>query len=125
MRNAALAKVFCLSFAMFCCCLPVLGSPRDATIVRLDGTSVSSRQVDDTVNRLIAAAHVTGAGVALFHDGNVVYARAYGFRDVEKKLPLTPDSVMTSASLSKAAFATVVMQMVQAGTLSLDKPIKQ
>ena len=81
--------------------------------------------MDDTVNRLIAAAHVTGAGVALFHDGNIVYAKAYGFRDTEKKLPLTPDSVMTSASLSKAAFATVVMQMVQAGTLNLDKPIHQ
>lgn len=71
------------------------------------------------------AAHVTGAGIALFRDGKVAYLRAYGLRDVEKNLPLTPDSVMTSASLNKAAFATMVMRLVQAGALDLDKPIGQ
>lgn len=71
------------------------------------------------------AAHVTGVGLALFHHGEVVYLKAYGLRDVEKKLPLTPDSVMSAASLTKAAFATVVMQLVQRGVLDLDKPIEQ
>jgi CubicO group peptidase (beta-lactamase class C family) len=101
---------------------PTLAQSR---ITRLDGTTISSQQVDETVNHLIGAAHVTGAGIALFHDGNIDYLKAYGFRDTEKTLPLTPDSVMTSASLSKAAFATVIMEMVQAGTLNLDKPISQ
>jgi CubicO group peptidase (beta-lactamase class C family) len=38
-------------------------------------------------------------------------------------LPLTPDSVMTAASLTKAAFAYLVMQLVDDGVLDLDKPI--
>ncbi len=92
---------------------------------RLDGGTIAPAQIDATVNGLIEAAHVTGAGIAIFHDLRVVYLKAYGFRDTEKKLPLTPDSVMTSASLSKAAFATVVMKLVQQGTLDLDKPIYQ
>ncbi len=71
------------------------------------------------------AARVTGAGVALFHDGRIAYLKAYGLRDQEKNLPLTPDSVMTSASLNKAAFATMVMRLVQAGDLDLDKPVAQ
>ena len=61
--------------------LPTLAQSR---VTRLDGTSISSQQVDDTVNRLIAAAHVTGAGIALFHDGNIAYLKAYGFRDTGK-----------------------------------------
>jgi CubicO group peptidase (beta-lactamase class C family) len=71
------------------------------------------------------AAHVTGCGIAIFHGGKIAYLKAYGLRDTEKGLPLTPDSVMTSASLSKAAFATVVLRLVQAGVLDLDKPIYQ
>jgi CubicO group peptidase (beta-lactamase class C family) len=94
-------------------------------ITRLDGGKLTPAQIDSTVNRLIQAAHVTGAGVALFHRGKIVYLNAYGLRDTEKGLPLTPDSVMTAASLSKSAFATFVMRLVQRGTFDLDKPIEQ
>lgn len=94
-------------------------------ITRPDGTELTPAQIDSTVNRLIQGAHVTGAGVALFHDGKIVYLKAYGLRDTEKRLPLTPDSVMTAASLNKSAFATVVMRLVQREALDLDKPIEK
>ena len=96
-----------------------------ATISRLDGSRITPAQVDTTVNRLLEAAHVTGAGIAILHHGKVVYLKAYGMRDTEKKLPLTPDTVMPAASLTKAAFATVVMRLVERGVLNLDKPIEQ
>ncbi len=95
------------------------------SIIRPDGGKLTPAQIDSTVNRLIQAAHVTGAGVALFHRGKIVYLNAYGLRDTGKGLPLTPDSVMTAASLNKSAFATVVMRLVQRGTLDLDKPIEK
>lgn len=94
-------------------------------IARPDRVSLTPAQIDSTVNRLVQAAHVTGAGVALFHHGKVVYLKTYGMRDAEKNLPLTPDSVMTAASLTKPAFATVVMQLVERAVLDLDKPIDQ
>jgi len=94
-------------------------------IQRPDGSSITAAEVDATVNKLIVAAHVTGAGIAVFHHGRIAYLKAYGLRDTEKNLPLTPDSVMTSASLNKAAFATLVMLLVQEKTLDLDKPIQE
>jgi CubicO group peptidase (beta-lactamase class C family) len=92
---------------------------------RLDGSTIAPAQIDATVNQVIQAAHVTGAGLALFREGKVVYLKGFGMRDTEKGLPLTPDSVMTAASLTKSAFATVVMRLVQAGKLDLDRPIDQ
>ncbi len=92
-------------------------------IVRLDGSTISPTQVDATVGRLMKAAKVMGTGIALFNYGKPVYVKAYGFRDTGKKFPLTPDSVMTAASLSKSAFAYTVMQLVQERKLDLDKPI--
>ncbi|HET6207463.1 MAG TPA: serine hydrolase [Terracidiphilus sp.] len=100
-------------------------SSEPPSIPRPDGGKLTSAGVDATVQRLMQAGHVTGAGIALFHDGRIAYMKAYGLRDQEKNLPLTPDSVMTSASLNKAAFATMVMRLVQAGDLDLDKPIGQ
>ena len=94
-------------------------------LTRPDGSTLTPAQVDATVNRLLGAAHVTGASVALLHRGNVVYLKSYGLRDTEKNLPLTPDSVMTAASLTKSAFATVVMRLVKRGTRNLDEPIEQ
>ena len=98
---------------------------QQAAIVRPDGTKLTPAQIDSTVDRLIQAAHVTGAGIALFHHGNIVYLKTYGLRDTENNLPLAPNSVMAAASLTKAAFATVVMRLVQRGQLDLDKPIEQ
>lgn len=99
-------------------------APQEA-ISRPDGGKLIPAQIDSTVNGLIQAAHVTGAGVALFHGGKVVYLKAYGLRNTEANLPLTPDSVMTAASLTKSAFATVVMRLVERGELNLDTPIEQ
>jgi CubicO group peptidase (beta-lactamase class C family) len=95
------------------------------TILRLNGSSLTSTEVDATVTRLMKNANVTGVGIAVFHDGKISYIKAYGQRDTEKGLALTPDSVMPGASMSKAAFATVVMQLVQRGVLDLDVPIQQ
>ena len=100
-------------------------SPSSTVIQRLDGSKLTTSAVDEEVTHLIEAAHVTGVGIAIFHHGQISYLHAYGLRDTEKGLPLTPDSVMTSASLSKAAFATVVMKLVQQGKLDLDKPVEQ
>lgn len=50
------------------------------------------------------AAHVTGVGIAVFNRGEVAYIKKYGARDTENRLPLTSDSVMTAASLTKNVF---------------------
>ena len=48
------------------------------------------------------AAEVPGIGIAIINRDQVVYEKAYGFRDTEKKLPLTTDTVMAGASLTNA-----------------------
>jgi len=95
------------------------------TIRRLDGTTISAAEIDATVTHLMQAAEVPGVGIAIFNDHKIAYMKAYGVRDKEKKLPLTPDSVMTAASLTKSAFATMVMELVEQRVVDLDKPVYQ
>lgn len=104
---------------------PVSLAAQQLPVMRLDGSKITPSQIDTAVVQSMEAAHVTGAGIAIVNDGKVAYLKTYGFRDKEKHLPLTPDSVMTAASLTKPAFATMVMQLVQERVVDLDKPVYQ
>jgi CubicO group peptidase (beta-lactamase class C family) len=101
-----------------------LHAAEPAAIVRIDGTTISRGEIDTTVQRLMAAARIPGIGITLLDRGDVVYSRAFGFRD-DKQQPFTQDSVMTAASLTKVAFAYLVMQLVDAGRLDLDEPVQE
>src|ERR1700749_3846996 len=98
---------------------------QQAMISRLDGSKISAVEIDKTMTRLMKAAEVPGASIAIFNIGKVTYLKAYGFRDEEKQLPLTVNSVMTAASFTKVAFADLVMQLADREELNLDKPIYQ
>jgi CubicO group peptidase (beta-lactamase class C family) len=102
-----------------------LADGQPATVTRLDGSTIPAAEIDGTMTRLMKAAEVTGAGIAILNHGKVAYLKAYGFRDKEKNLPLTVDSVMSAASISKVAFAYLAMELVDDGILDLDKPIYQ
>jgi len=94
-------------------------------VKRLDGSSIKPVEIHETVSRLMKAAEVTGAGLAVFDDGKIALLKAFGVRDKERNLPLTVDSVMSAASFSKVAFAYMAMQLVDEGILDLDKPVYQ
>jgi CubicO group peptidase (beta-lactamase class C family) len=113
---------FAIAFCCYAAC-SVCALAQQQTVTRLDGTKITAAQIDAAVAKSMQQARVTGTGIAIFNHGQIAYLKAYGFRDVEKHLPLTPDSVMTAASLSKAAFATMVMTLVHDGIIDLDKPV--
>jgi len=115
-------SVFCLLFASW---LFAQSEVRSATVKRLDGSTITASEIDRTVTQLMKGAEVTGTGFAIFDHGKLVYLKAYGFRDKEKNLPLTVDSDMSAASISKVAFAYLAMELVDEGVLDLDKPIYQ
>ena len=120
MKRAYLLGAICLMGAAI---FALAAKGQDGAVKRLDGSTIATAEIDATVTRLMHAAEVPGAAIAIFNDGKVAYLKAYGVRDKDKNLPLTPDSVMTAASWSKVAFAYMVMQLVEEGTLDLDKPV--
>jgi CubicO group peptidase (beta-lactamase class C family) len=79
--------------------------------------------IDAEVSRIMSRTHSNGMAVAVIDHGNVGYVHAYGIRNA-KGDPLTTDTVMYGASLTKTVFAYTVMQLVDQGKLNLDTPIK-
>ena len=104
--------------------MPLAAAPGPAPVWhRLDGSARTSRQIDAAVAGLMARGQVPGLALALIQDGQPVHVKAYGLRSVEKKLPLETETVMYGASLTKLAFAYMVMQLVDEGIVKLDQPI--
>ncbi|WP_448097189.1 serine hydrolase domain-containing protein [Luteibacter yeojuensis] len=101
---------------LFSCLL--LALPAAAADKPLRGTALDQR-----IAFLMKEAKVPGLAVAIVEDGKVVSVKAYGQRDIEQGLPLTTDTVMYAASLTKAAFAYATISLVDAGTLKLDASI--
>ena len=67
--------------------------------------------------------NVQGLAVAIIDNGQVVSVKAYGRRSVERDLPLTTETVMYGASLTKTAFTYMLMQLVDEGKLNLDASV--
>jgi CubicO group peptidase (beta-lactamase class C family) len=79
-------------------------------------------RIDETVRQAMAATATQGLAIAVVDGGQVVFTKAYGVRDAHAT-PLREDTVMYGASLTKAAFGYLVMQLVEEGRLGLDVPI--
>jgi CubicO group peptidase (beta-lactamase class C family) len=68
---------------------------------------------------------VPGVSVALVSDEKVLWAKAYGYADLERGLPATTRTVYQVGSISKTFTAAAVMQYVERGLFDLDAPIQK
>jgi CubicO group peptidase (beta-lactamase class C family) len=100
-------------------------APPPRPYTTLDNRKLTAALVDAQVQRLMDANKVTGLGIAVIRDGKVVFLRSYGYASLESKAPLTPGTVMYGASLTKATFAWMLMQLVDQGRVNLDTPIEK
>lgn len=67
---------------------------------------------------------IAGAVVLVVKDGKVLFAQGYGYADVAKKIPVTPDGTLfRPGSISKLFTWTAVMQLVEQGKLDLDRDV--
>jgi CubicO group peptidase (beta-lactamase class C family) len=79
--------------------------------------------IDTEVNKLMLRTNAKGMAVAVIDHGKVRDVHAYGVRNGNRD-PLTTDTIMYGASLTKTVFAYTVMGLVDQGKLRLDTPIK-
>jgi CubicO group peptidase (beta-lactamase class C family) len=68
---------------------------------------------------------IPGMSAAVVKDGQLVWARGFGFADVENSVPAAPETPYHLASVTKTFAAVIIMQLVQEGKLSLDDPVSR
>lgn len=79
---------------------------------------------DAYVTRVMADWKVPGAAIAIVKDGKVVFSKAYGYRDVKNKLPVTDQTMFPIASITKSFTVATLGTLATEGKLDWDKPVR-
>ncbi len=87
------------------------------------GTGLSP-DVAPLVRRLMARDQIPGLAVGVVERGQLVFARGFGYRDVDRRLPVTPDTLFPLGSCSKAFTATAIALLADEGKIALDTPVR-
>jgi CubicO group peptidase (beta-lactamase class C family) len=79
---------------------------------------------DGALRVQLESKHIAGAVVAVVVGDKLVFAKGYGYADVEKQLPVDPQTTMFRiGSVTKLFTWTSAMQLVEEGKLDLDADI--
>lgn len=80
--------------------------------------------IDGYIDSVMKQWNIPGLALGIIHKDQLVYAKGYGFRDVDEKLPVQPNTVFPIASNTKLFTATLATMLAAEGKIDLDKPIK-
>ena len=97
--------------------------PNSKSIVRLDSTTIPSDSITGHIEALRRRAGVTGLGVSIINNGDVVYQQYFGERNHAKGETFSPGTILYGASFSKTLLADVTLQLADEGLLHLDSPL--
>jgi CubicO group peptidase (beta-lactamase class C family) len=82
--------------------------------------------LDGLVPLQLKLADIAGATISVVKDGKLLLAKGYGYADVQKKQPVSPqDTLFRPGSISKLFTWTAVMQLFEQGKLDLDRDVNE
>ena len=81
-------------------------------------------KIDSTYTTLLKKNKVTGTSIAIVDNGEIVYAKGYGFSDLENKKKADANTIYGIGSITKAFTALSIMQLQEQKKLSVTNSIK-
>jgi len=89
--------------------------------VQKTNTSVNQfTEIDSVLNHVLKDQHIAGFAVAIVKGKEVIYSKGFGYRDVENKKPVTPNTLFAIGSSTKAFTAGLIGLLEKDGKLKLD-----
>lgn len=89
------------------------------------GNSQNWKNLDKTIQQAMEEFQTTGLSIAVVQNGEIVFQKAYGYRNASNKDPLKPDHLFNIASCSKAFTAFCMAHLIENSKLEWsDKVVK-
>ncbi|MGD2158923.1 MAG: serine hydrolase domain-containing protein, partial [Anaerolineales bacterium] len=115
--------VVILSMALFLCACQPTRKPVEPVVI--DPVELQTF-ADALFVEQMEALHIPGVVFIFVQNGDVIYAKGYGYANLEATTPMNADSsVVRIGSVSKLFVATAVMQLIEQGKLDLHTDINQ
>lgn len=75
------------------------------------------------LDSLRTASRIPGLAIVILRDTTVILARGLGYADLERAVPVTPQTPFNIASVTKPISAVVALRLVERGLLDLNRPM--
>jgi CubicO group peptidase (beta-lactamase class C family) len=120
-RRIFLAQAAALGAGLASADLPVLRASEQTPVT--GAADPRLEPFDRLMTSFVAEHQAPGAALAVTRHGKLVYARGFGYADLDAHEPVEPTSLFRIASVSKPITAVAVLQLVERGKLRLDDPV--
>ena len=107
-------KIFLTSFICILLLNLIAQPPTDKRLAGLDTFAL----------RALKELNAPGVTIAVVEKSKVVYAGGFGYRDYEKKLPVTENTLFAIGSCTKAFTSSILGMLAKDGKVDLDKPVR-
>ncbi len=87
------------------------------------GAMAQSASFESDLKKITDKYEAVGLAIVVVKNGKPVYEKAFGYKDLETKAPLTTNDLFRIASISKSFSSTAIMQLIEKGKVSLDDDI--
>lgn len=109
-------------------CLSPIGSTADSALpltrpAEVNLSAEALAKIEPTVQALVNRGEIAGAITVVARHGKIAYHSAVGFRDRERQLPMTEDTIFRIYSMSKPITGVALMTLFDEGRFELDDPV--
>lgn len=81
------------------------------------------KRLNKKMLEIVNANKLSGLSVAVIEEGKILWAGAYGYRDIDNDEPVNVNTMFDAASMSKPVTAYLTLKMVDRGEIDLDEPL--
>ena len=94
--------------------------------LKKEGTSTEKiAGIDSLLQSFVDQKKVANVAAFVAKGGDVVYKKSFGWKDLEKKVPATPDDYYILYSQTKAIVTVAFMTLVEKGLVKIDDPVSK
>jgi len=129
MKQLILSSMICVQLLALMGCGVRTRSPgsgiaqANARLKKLDGKSVSTSELEAFIEQTLEKADVAGLSCAILNDSQIVYQKAFGYRNKDDGTQNDEQTLFSAASFSKPVFAYLVMLLAEDKIIDLDRPL--
>lgn len=87
-------------------------------------TDLRLKGLDTFALKVLKDWHAAGVTIAVVEKNKIIYTGGFGYRNLEKKLPVTSNTQFAIGSCTKAFTAALLGMLVKEGKVDLDKPVR-
>lgn len=117
-----------LVLSIFTAALPPIGYAQTAPAVTQTGSADYAKglaAIEEKVESRRKELGIPGMALVIVRDGKVIYSKGLGYKDFEKKVPVTPNTQFAIGSATKAFTALSMLMTQDEGKVSLDDSPKK